>query len=61
MSYELIALRPFERDVKRLNKKYPSLGADIKALSQDLHLNPFIGASIGRNCRKIRMAITFKG
>lgn len=43
MSFEVVALRPFERDLKRLLKKYPSLKAEIAELGRELKVDPFIG------------------
>ena len=61
MSFDIVALRPFERDLRRLLKKYPSLKRDIAALGSNLALDPFQGKSLGRNCYKVRMAISSKG
>lgn len=61
MSYEVIALRPFERDLKRLLKKHPSLKKDIAALGAELEQDPFMGKPLGRDCYKVRVAITSKG
>ena len=59
MNFE--ALDEFLKDVKRLNKKYPSLTADVRLLKENILENPFLGESLGRSCYKIRMAITSKG
>lgn len=61
MSFELIPTPPFEKELKYLAKKYPSLKKDIFILSQQLLNNPLMGISLGNNCYKIRMAITSKG
>jgi mRNA-degrading endonuclease RelE of RelBE toxin-antitoxin system len=50
----------FEREFKRLYKKYPSLKSDLASLIQELKKDPFIGIPIGMDCYKIRMAITSK-
>lgn len=61
MSFEVIALRPFERDLKRLLKKYPSLKKDVAALGAVLERDPFIGKALGKDCYKVRLSITSKG
>lgn len=60
MSFEIIATPPFERELKRLVKKYPSIKKDIAALASELLQNPKLGISIGFDCFKIRMAIASK-
>jgi mRNA-degrading endonuclease RelE of RelBE toxin-antitoxin system len=61
MSYSIIASPPFERELKQLSKKYPSLKKDIANLAKQLLNDPTLGQSIGNNCYKIRIAITSKG
>jgi mRNA-degrading endonuclease RelE of RelBE toxin-antitoxin system len=51
----------FEKSLKRLNKKYPSLKADYLAFLCDLEENPTMGDEIFPNCRKVRVAIKSKG
>ena len=51
----------FERSIKRLNKKYPSLKTDYLAFLRELEKNPMIGDEIFPNCRKARVAIKSKG
>jgi mRNA-degrading endonuclease RelE of RelBE toxin-antitoxin system len=61
MSYKLIPTPPFERDLKHLAKKYPSLQKDLAVLEDQLLKQPTLGTPIGRNCFKIRIAIQSKG
>jgi hypothetical protein len=61
VSYEVVPLRPFERQLKRLIKKFPSLKAEIATLAGALETTPRLGTSIGSGCYKIRIAITSKG
>lgn len=61
MSYKLVPTPPFERELKLLAKKYPSLYNDLAELEKQLLENPALGTSIGQNCFKIRLAITSKG
>jgi len=51
----------FEKSLKRLSKKYPSLKADYLAFLKELEINPFMGDEIFPNCRKARIAIKSKG
>ena len=60
MSFELRPTRLFEREVKKLGKKYPSLKADLAALFASLAENPTQGTSIGKSCYKIRLSISSK-
>ena len=51
----------FEKSLKRLSKKYPSLKADYLAFLNELEKNPLMGNEIFPNCRKARIAIKSKG
>lgn len=61
MSYEIKTIPSFDRDFKRLYKRYRSLVDDIKKLTVELQSNPFLGADLGHGIRKIRIAIKSKG
>jgi mRNA-degrading endonuclease RelE of RelBE toxin-antitoxin system len=61
MNFNVKILLPFERQAKRLIKKYPSLKNEMFELVQSLKTEPFQGTSIGKNCYKIRLAIVSKG
>ncbi len=61
MSFSVLALAPFERQLKRLAKKYPSLAAEYAALIDELAENPRRGTALGNDCYKIRLAIASKG
>lgn len=60
MSYSVIATSPFERQLKKLAKKYKSFKEDIAPIIEDLHHNPEIGSPLEKNCFKIRVAISSK-
>ena len=51
----------FEKEAKRLIKKYRSLAQEIAVLIQNLTANPTLGTPIGQDCYKIRLAIKSKG
>ncbi len=61
MSYRLILTPNFEKEAKSLFKKYKSLKNDLSELFATLKEDPFQGVSLGKDCFKIRMAITSKG
>jgi mRNA-degrading endonuclease RelE of RelBE toxin-antitoxin system len=56
----VFTIPPFDRQLKRLSKKFPSLKAEYIALIEDLEDNPQRGIPLGNNCFKIRLAIASK-
>lgn len=61
MSFEINTVPNFDRELKKLNKKYPSIKADLLSLASSLIENPFQGDKLGKDCYKVRMSITSKG
>lgn len=61
MSYNIIITPAFEREVKPLFKKHKSLKSDLTSLFSSLEINPKQGKPLGKDCYKIRMAISDKG
>ena len=62
MSYNVKTIVVFERQAKRLVKKYSSLKSELLQLIQLLKETPQKqGISLGNNCYKIRIAIASKG
>ena len=61
MSYNIIAVPTFRKELKKLAKKYHSLKKDLAVLFESLKENPLQGTALGRNCYKIRLAISSKG
>jgi mRNA-degrading endonuclease RelE of RelBE toxin-antitoxin system len=55
-----LATRRFEKEIKRLAKKYPTLKLQFTALISQLHIEPKHGKLIGNSCYKIRLAIGSK-
>ena len=51
----------FEKEFKRLKKKYRSLPDDLKEFKEDYLANPNIGNDLGGNFHKIRFSIKSKG
>ncbi len=61
MNYEVIPTLNFEKELKKLHKKYPSLGTDLSRLVKELREKPQLGSEVYKNCYKIRFAIRSKG
>jgi mRNA-degrading endonuclease RelE of RelBE toxin-antitoxin system len=61
MKFSVLSIPPFDRQLKRLAKKYPSLKAEFAALLDTLETAPEQGTAIGNNCFKIRLSIASKG
>ena len=61
MSYNILPIPPFDRQLKRLSKKDPSLKEEYLELIESLEQNPEQGTNLGNNCYKIRLSIASKG
>jgi mRNA-degrading endonuclease RelE of RelBE toxin-antitoxin system len=61
MSFSIIPTPNFERELKKIAKKYPSLKADLLQLQKNLLENPTQGDEVFKNCYKVRFAIKSKG
>lgn len=61
MSYSVETISSFDRELKRLSKKYASLKSEVYELGELLQSNPFQGEPLGRDCYKIRIDIASKG
>ena len=61
MSYRIEVTEKFERDVRKLSKKHKSLLTDLLSFREQLKSDPTQGTSLGKDCYKIRLAITSKG
>jgi len=60
MAIEVSYTPDFERQLKRLANKYPSIYKDLDSLIDDLEINPQSGESLGKNLYKVRMPISSK-
>ena len=58
--YQIYTISHFDRELKKLAKKYPSIVTDLKSLILNLTQNPFQGNALGNDCFKMRMAISSK-
>ena len=60
MSYKVKLLPKFEKELKWLAKKFPSLKNEYFELVQSLKEQPQQGTALGNDCYKIRLAIASK-
>lgn len=61
MGIQIKTAPSFERELKKLKKRYPSIKSDFKQLLSDIEENPYFGTDLGKGLRKVRMAIASKG
>jgi mRNA-degrading endonuclease RelE of RelBE toxin-antitoxin system len=60
MNYKILSIPEFDRQLKRLSKKFHSLKNEIAELSIILQSNPGYGTPIGQHCFKVRLSIASK-
>ncbi|NPA73217.1 MAG: hypothetical protein GXO12_00735 [Epsilonproteobacteria bacterium] len=56
MNLKIVILSHFEKEVKKLYKKYKNLPQDLKTVKNILLNNPKSGIRLGHSCYKIRVA-----
>jgi mRNA-degrading endonuclease RelE of RelBE toxin-antitoxin system len=61
MSFSIVVTDGFKKNAKSIAKKHRSLKSDLNKLIDSLEENPIQGEPLGKDCYKIRMAITSKG
>ena len=61
MSFNVKTISVFDRQVKRLSRKFPSLKKELTSLISELKEDPNKGTPLGNDCQKVRLAITSKG
>ncbi len=61
MNCSIIPTHRFEKELKRLVKKFPSLKIEYAELIDEILQDPENGTFIGNDCYKIRLAIKSKG
>ena len=61
MSYSVKTIPKFDKSIKKLVKKYPSLKNEFINLVQSLQEKPEQGTALGNNCYKIQLAIQSNG
>ena len=61
MSFSIDVTDGLKKNAKCIAKKHRSLKSDLNKLIDSLEENPIQGEPLGKDCYKIRMAITSKG
>lgn len=61
MSFNVVVSDSFKKHAKGIAKKHRSLKSDLNKLIDSLEENPTQGEALGKDCYKVRMAITSKG
>lgn len=61
MSYSIKSTASFDKEAKRLRKRYASFKEDYMKLLDELSQNPQLGTDLGHGLRKVRMRISSKG
>src|SRR4051794_27730051 len=60
MNFNVVSIKSFDKQAKRLSKKFPSFKKELLNLIASLEKNAFQGVVIGHDCYKIRLAIGSK-
>jgi mRNA-degrading endonuclease RelE of RelBE toxin-antitoxin system len=60
MSFEIILTPNFQKEAKKLLKKYPSLKNDLNLFGENLSMNPDFGTPLGNQIFKVRLSISSK-
>lgn len=61
MSFKVIYTVAFEKEFRKLSRKYPSLISEFRLFVTSLAEKPVQGVPLGNDCFKIRFPITSKG
>ena len=61
MSFEIRTISNFDKEFKKLFKKFPSIKNDLSDLMKSLQIDPLQGDYLGKDCYKVRMKIASKG
>lgn len=61
MSFNVVVTDGFKKHAKGIAKKHHSLKSDLDKLIHSLEENPTQGEPLGKDCYKVRMAISSKG
>ncbi len=55
MNYKIDTIPRFEKDVKKLKKKFPKIKNDLIKFIDESSLNPTLGIELGENIFKVRI------
>ncbi len=61
MNYKVSTTEAFEKQARKLIKKYPSLKVELSDLIYSLIQSPNQGVALGQNCYKVRLSVKSKG
>lgn len=61
MSYKVKTIPYFDRQAKRITRKFASFKKELSELFNSLEVDPTQGTALGNNCYKIRVTIKSKG
>jgi mRNA-degrading endonuclease RelE of RelBE toxin-antitoxin system len=61
MKFSIKTIPTFSKELKKLARKYPSIKLEYSQLLDLLEVNPNFGSPLGKDCYKIRLAISSKG
>jgi hypothetical protein len=61
MNFRVKTIPYFDRQAKRLSRKYASFKQELAELFDSLEVDPKQGTALGNDCYKIRVAIKSKG
>lgn len=56
MNYKIETIPRFEKDVKKLKKKFPKIKSDLLQFINELSSNPELGNHLGENIFKVRIS-----
>lgn len=56
MPCSISTIPEFDKNVKKLSKRYKNIKSDLKSLISELINNPQLGTPLANNCYKIRVA-----
>jgi len=55
MNFKIETIPRFEKDVKKLKKKFPNIKNDLIAFVNELSTNPTLGINLGENIFKVKI------
>ena len=55
MNYKVSLTPYFQKEFKKLKRKFRKIGTDLEKLIDELEQNPFSGTPLGNSCYKIRV------
>ena len=56
MNYKIDTIPRFEKDVKKLKKRFPKIKNDLVKFINELSLSPELGINLGENIYKVRIS-----